>query len=636
MGQHRYAVKFIAALMLGAIAMLTLTPAPAEASWWNGDWTLRKLITIDASGAGANITDPIGTVPLLIRLDVSDFTFDNANPDGSDLRFVAADDKTPLVYHIEKYDHLLGQAFIWVSVPNVTPGAQTNIYLYYGNPKAAAADNAKGSYDANMVAVYHFGEHNAPPRDWTGNGNTVLNAGQADDFALIGPGERLDGQTPLQLPGSPSLAWTAGQAMTWSIWVNETALQPDAVLYSRTDGTNTVQIGVDNGVPFVAITNAGGTQRSSGGAAIAAASWHHLTVITGTGITLYVDGVLYGTLNAPLPPLSAAAYLGGDATTGSQPAAAPTAPGAPAAPTAAAAVPAAGPAPAGATTGFIGSIDELEISNIARPAGYIKFAAIGQGNNPLAGRLLTYGTEEKPASFFSGPIVIILGSVTPDGWVIIGILTIMAVVSWIVMADKIAYVNRIGKANNKFLEQYQTQSGEMRIPDEDNAKKTGVAASPLYGIYQTGVLEVGKRRADGSAERGLSAQSLAAIRAALDGVVVRQTQKLNKSMVLLTIAISGGPFLGLLGTVIGVMITFASIAAAGDVNVNAIAPGISAALVATVAGLAVAIPALFGYNYLNSRISNGVSDMRVFVDEFETRLAERNSPAIAARRDAAE
>jgi biopolymer transport protein ExbB len=73
-------------------------------------------------------------------------------------------------------------------------------------------------------------------------------------------------------------------------------------------------------------------------------------------------------------------------------------------------------------------------------------------------------------------------------------------------------------------------------------------------------------------------------------------------MVLLTIAISGGPFLGLLGTVVGVMITFAAIAAAGDVNVNSIAPGIAAALLATVAGLAVAIPALFGYNYLASRI----------------------------------
>ena len=108
----------------------------------------------------------------------------------------------------------------------------------------------------------------------------------------------------------------------------------------------------------------------------------------------------------------------------------------------------------------------------------------------------------------------------------------------------------------------------------------------------------------------------------LDGALVKETQKLNKLMVLLTIAISGGPFLGLLGTVIGVMITFAAIAAQGDVNVNAIAPGIAAALAATVAGLAVAIPALFGYNYLLSRVKEAASDMHIFIDEFVTKIAE--------------
>jgi biopolymer transport protein ExbB len=96
-------------------------------------------------------------------------------------------------------------------------------------------------------------------------------------------------------------------------------------------------------------------------------------------------------------------------------------------------------------------------------------------------------------------------------------------------------------------------------------------------------------------------------------------------MVLLTIAISGGPFLGLLGTVVGVMITFAAIAAAGDVNVNSIAPGIAAALVATVAGLAVAIPALFGYNYLVAKVKDIVSEMHGFTDELITRMAETYS-----------
>lgn len=115
------------------------------------------------------------------------------------------------------------------------------------------------------------------------------------------------------------------------------------------------------------------------------------------------------------------------------------------------------------------------------------------------------------------------------------------------------------------------------------------------------------------------------VKASLDATVVRENQKLNSLMVLLTIAISGGPFLGLLGTVVGVMITFAAIAATGDVNVAAIAPGIAAALVATVAGLAVAIPALFGYNYLGSRIKAISADMHVFVDEYIARIAETYS-----------
>ena len=90
----------------------------------------------------------------------------------------------------------------------------------------------------------------------------------------------------------------------------------------------------------------------------------------------------------------------------------------------------------------------------------------------------------------------------------------------------------------------------------------------------------------------------------------------------LTIGIAGGPYLGLLGTVIGVMITFAVIAKSGEVEVNSIAPGIAGALLATVAGLAVAIPALFIYSYLSSRIKDVVSNMETFIDEFVTKMAE--------------
>jgi biopolymer transport protein ExbB len=80
---------------------------------------------------------------------------------------------------------------------------------------------------------------------------------------------------------------------------------------------------------------------------------------------------------------------------------------------------------------------------------------------------------------------------------------------------------------------------------------------------------------------------------------------------------------------------FGGVAMAGDVNVNAIAPGIAAALLATIAGLTCAIPALFGYNYLNGRISALADQMRVFIDRLITRLAEMQADA-AQMREAAE
>ena len=78
--------------------------------------------------------------------------------------------------------------------------------------------------------------------------------------------------------------------------------------------------------------------------------------------------------------------------------------------------------------------------------------------------------------------------------------------------------------------------------------------------------------------------------------------------------------MGLLGTVVGVMITFAAIAATGEVNISAIAPGLAAALVATVAGLLVAIPALLGYNYLVARLKTVTADLQIFIDEFVTKM----------------
>ncbi len=132
-----------AGLALGFAAAMTLFPSTANA-WWNDEWQLRKKINIDVSATGANITDPIGTTPTLVRLHIGNFRFSVAKDDGSDLRFVASDDKTPLKHHVEKWDSLLGEALVWVSLPNVAPGAKSEFWIYYGNKKAAATNDAKG------------------------------------------------------------------------------------------------------------------------------------------------------------------------------------------------------------------------------------------------------------------------------------------------------------------------------------------------------------------------------------------------------------------------------------------------------------------------------------------------------------
>jgi biopolymer transport protein ExbB len=644
----------MASLLFAVFAVVSLMPTPAQA-WWNDDWQLRKKITFDTSAAAANVTEPIGaTTPVLIRLHAGNFRFGSAKDDGSDLRFVAADDKTPLKHHIEKFDSLLGEALVWVAVPNLKSGAKNEIWLYYGNKKAVANGDAKGTYDADTVSVYHFSERGTPALDSSLWGNNAQSVGRPAEDSLIGIGLRLDGNTPLTMPAAPSLALPANAAFTWSAWIKPAALQPNAVIYSRRSGADALVIGLDNGVPFVEVTNAGSAQRSGAGAPVAANGWHHVAVVANAGqVTLYLDGNPYSTLAAALPALNTIATIGGEtaapaaaATPSAAPDAGAAAPATATPPPAATtpadaatptAVPAAAPeaAPvAAATAGFVGDIDELEIAKVARPAGFIKFAAIGQGTDPS--KLISFSVDEETASWLSGYVAVILKSVTLDGWVVIGVLLIMAVISWVVMIDKASFLSRQAKANSQFMKRFRELAAALTTLDHGDAESAAtlggrvgandvktMQASSLYRIYHVGAAEI-RHRFIGNGKRIaiLSGPSIAAIRAALDSSVVKEMQRLNRLMVVLTIAISGGPFLGLLGTVVGVMITFAAIAASGDVNVNAIAPGIAAALVATVAGLGVAIPALFGYNYLISRIKNLTDDIQVFVDEFVTKMAE--------------
>jgi biopolymer transport protein ExbB len=401
------------------------------------------------------------------------------------------------------------------------------------------------------------------------------------------------------------------QGLTASAWLRIEHPQ-QAVVLALTDGAKSIELDVADaklvaravlGADPVAVTSATDLSMSQ---------WHHVAFTAASGkLTLYLDGVPAGSAPVGLQE------VGGNFTIGA----------------------------AGGAKFLTGDVDEVEVSKVARTPEWIKSSALGQG---MDANLVIYGADgQREAGGQTSYFVTIAKNLTVDGWAVIGICMAMLVVALFIMIVKAFFLTRVERANAKFLKEFRRLSAKNATaldepsPDDDDDLDDAPSmasladahnkhgASTLYRLYHHGVREVNKRVAAQSVSAArahiLSPQSIDAIRAAMDGTMTRLQQSLSSQMVLLTIAISGGPFLGLLGTVIGVMITFAAIALSGDVNVNAIAPGVAAALAATVAGLAVAIPALFGYNWLNTRIKSISADNRVFVDEFVTLLAEQYS-----------
>lgn len=591
-------------LMLACLLCLSWLARPAmaaDAAWWNDDWSYRKAITLDTSPKGAGMAQAPGRVPLLIRLHPGNFQFDGVAKSGADIRFIAADGKTPLNYEVESFDPVMGVGQIWLDTTDLPANGQQTVWMYYGNTKAPAQSSGAATFDADYTLVYHFDDAaGALPKDTTAYGNNATK-GQLRpvDGGIVGKAARFDGSAMLTLPAAASLNLSAGGNFSFSAWIKVDALPtaPTALYARRQDGKGLL-IGLANGAPFVEIDGEQ-AQRSPAGEPIKAGQWTHVAVTADSSKTvLYVNGQPYATLAATVPALTDAATIGGEA---------PAADG------------------QGATlANFIGDMDELRISRVARSATVLAVDALSQG---AESKLVQYGEDEKKSGFGFGYFGIIVKSVTADAWVVIGILLVMALISWVVMWNKARYVGAVSSANERFLDRFRDLgSNLLGLAEETPATKVELADSSLFRLYETGKKEVWRRRnKDGHVV--IASESIEAIRAVMDSTLVRENQKLSRSMVMLTIAISGGPFLGLLGTVVGVMITFAAIAAAGDVNVNAIAPGIAAALLATVAGLFVAIPALFGYNYLLTRNKAVTANMQVFVDEFVTRLAELHREA---------
>lgn len=559
-------------------------PATAQA-WWQDDWHYRKQIAVDTTPQGAAINQALGRTALLVRLHTGNFTFDGVKEDGSDLRFVAADDKTVLNHQIESFDALMGMALIWVDVPNVEGGQRQDIWMYYGNQKAPATGNGQLTFDPNYTALYHFdGATGTPAKDTTAHGNTAQSATGTAIDGVVGRALQFSGQ-PLLLPASPSLQHNAGSAFTFSAWLRLDQASGEQLILARREGTQSLLVGVSQGLPFVEIDG----QRAAATQALTPAQWQHVALTAeGSKVTLYINGRESAALAQAMPAFNSVMAIGADLQQGAfQP--------------------------------FAGAIDELRLSKVARPAALLLADATSQG---AESKLVAYGVDEEQSGFGFGSLGFLLNAVPIDAWVIIAVLVLMMFQSWIIMLRKNRSLSRVTAANEDFRVQFAKVGTRLEMFADDAQLAQRLQHSSLWRLYLVAVKEIRTRREQGADTSSVSAATIEAIRCSMDGVRTRENQQLSSKLSTLSNAIAGGPYIGLLGTVLGIMVVFLGTAMAGDVNINAIAPGMAAALLATAMGLFVAIPALFGYNRLITRNKEVSADMRVFVDEFITRLAE--------------
>ena len=223
---------------------------------------------------------------------------------------------------------------------------------------------------------------------------------------------------------------------------------------------------------------------------------------------------------------------------------------------------------------------------------------------------------------------------------------IVSIFSWTVIITKSRQLYRARKMAKKFFQSY----GQSRDPLELARRGEEFDGAPAYELYYRGAEEteyhlknnpvqvvrvqsIGGGVAGGTgAETDILARQITTkispasfdtVKVSLERAASAQALSLEKGMIVLSTAVAGGPFIGLLGTVWGVMETFSGIARANAASLTAMAPGVAGALIATVVGLFVAIPAMFAYNYMVTSIRAITQELDGFATEYATALEHK-------------
>jgi biopolymer transport protein TolQ len=212
----------------------------------------------------------------------------------------------------------------------------------------------------------------------------------------------------------------------------------------------------------------------------------------------------------------------------------------------------------------------------------------------------------------------------PTAKAVLVVLAFFSLVSWAIIIGKIWSFSRAAGASRAFLAHFRKSrkfADVLGICDR-------CEPSPLVGIFRAGYAELDQQVKDGRevapADSGrLFVKSLASIERALERAAGVETTRLTRGLSFLATTASATPFIGLFGTVMGILISFSQIASKGSTSIVVVAPGIAEALINTAAGLVAAVPALIAYNNFNGRIRVVKAEMRDFALEF-LNLAERH------------
>ncbi len=240
---------------------------------------------------------------------------------------------------------------------------------------------------------------------------------------------------------------------------------------------------------------------------------------------------------------------------------------------------------------------------------------------------------------------------TMEGKITVVVLLLLSLFSWTVILTKLRQILIARKMTKKFLAAYAS----TRDPLDILKKGEDFAGAPAFQLYlrgteelayhlknnpvtvKTAVFQAGTEHTNTdilskTTQTKITPASFEALKVVLEEAAGEQAMTLEKGMIILSTAVAGGPFIGLLGTVWGVMSTFAGIAESHSASLTTMAPGVAAALVATVTGLLVAIPAMFAYNMMVTTIRFLTQEL----DGFASRYANQVEHVYVAHRPLAE